>query len=97
MLLDVVMGTEDSGLRLARRIREELDNQVVPILLRTGQTGQAPEQKIIVDFDINDYKPKTELTAQKLFTGISAEWQAAGKFPDETTSTFMSLVGLDST
>lgn len=70
VLLDVVMETEDAGLRLARRIREELDNQLVRIVLRTGQPGQAPEQKVIVDFDINDYKAKTELTAQKLFTTV---------------------------
>ncbi len=70
VLLDVVMETEDAGLRLARRIREELNNQLVRIVLRTGQPGQAPEQKVIVDFDINDYKAKTELTAQKLFTTV---------------------------
>ena len=70
VLLDVVMETENAGLLLARRIREELDNQLVRIVLRTGQPGQAPEQKVIVDFDINDYKAKTELTAQKLFTTV---------------------------
>ena len=70
VLLDVVMETENAGLLLARRIREELDNHLVRIVLRTGQPGQAPEQKVIVDFDINDYKAKTELTAQKLFTTV---------------------------
>lgn len=70
VLLDVVMETEDAGLRLARRIREELNNHLVRIVLRTGQPGQAPEQQVIVDFDINDYKAKTELTAQKLFTTV---------------------------
>ena len=70
VLLDVVMETEDAGLRLARRIREELNNQLVRIVLRTGQPGQAPEQKVIVDYDINDYKAKTELTVQKLFTTV---------------------------
>ena len=45
VLLDVVMETEDAGLRLVRRICEELDNQLVCIVLRTGQPGQAPEQK----------------------------------------------------
>ncbi|MES2947395.1 MAG: DUF3369 domain-containing protein [Pseudomonadota bacterium] len=70
VLLDVVMETEDAGLRLAKRIREELNNNLVRIVLRTGQPGQAPEQQVIVDFDINDYKAKTELTAQKLFTTV---------------------------
>lgn len=68
ILLDVVMETDDAGLRLVRHIREDLKNSFVRIILRTGQPGQAPEERVIVDYDINDYKAKTELTAQKLFT-----------------------------
>ncbi|WP_246138306.1 response regulator [Nitrospirillum viridazoti] len=40
-LLDIVMETDDAGLVLARRIREEFDNNDVRIVLRTGQPGQA--------------------------------------------------------
>ncbi|MFM2044364.1 MAG: hypothetical protein RLY86_2940 [Pseudomonadota bacterium] len=72
ILLDVVMETDDAGLRCARAIREELDNREVRIILRTGQPGQAPEQRVILDYDINDYKAKTELTAQKLLTTMIA-------------------------
>lgn len=70
ILLDVVMETDDAGLRVVRYIREDLDNRKVRIVLRTGQPGQAPEEKVIVDYDINDYKAKTELTTQKLFTTV---------------------------
>ena len=76
VLLDVVMETEDAGLQLARRIREELNNQLVRIVLRTGQPGQAPEESVIVDYDINDYKAKTELTKQKMFTMLIASLRA---------------------
>lgn len=72
ILLDVVMETDDAGLRLVHRIRQELGNQLCRIVLRTGQPGQAPEQEVIVSYDINDYKSKTELTTQKLFTTIIA-------------------------
>lgn len=72
VLLDVVMETEDAGLKLARRIREDLHNEFVRIILRTGQPGQAPEQRIVVDYDINDYKAKTELSAERLFTTLTA-------------------------
>ena len=68
MLLDVVMETDRAGLDLVRTVRERLGNQFVRIVLRTGQPGQAPEQQIISSYDINDYKEKTELTAQKLAT-----------------------------
>jgi response regulator RpfG family c-di-GMP phosphodiesterase len=70
ILLDVVMETEQSGLEVARYIREQLKNRFVRIVLRTGQPGQAPEHKVITDYDINDYKEKTELTRQKLFTTV---------------------------
>jgi PAS domain S-box-containing protein len=76
VLLDVVMETQDAGLVLARQIREELNNQLVRVVLRTGQPGQAPEQRVIVDYDINDYKAKIELTKQKLFTTVIASLRA---------------------
>ncbi len=68
ILLDVVMESHDSGLALVEYIRKTLNNPFVRIILRTGQPGQAPEEKVIVDYDINDYKEKTELSSQKLFT-----------------------------
>jgi signal transduction histidine kinase len=72
VLLDVVMETENAGLELADYIRKELKNETVRIILRTGQPGQAPERRVIVDYDINDYKAKTELTADKLFTTLTS-------------------------
>jgi len=68
VLLDVVMESEVAGLDLVDYIRNELKNETVRIILRTGQPGQAPERRVIIDYDINDYKAKTELTADKLFT-----------------------------
>ena len=72
VLLDVVMETEDAGLKLARAIRRELGNGLVRIILRTGQPGETPEHRIVVDYDINDYKAKTELTAEKLYVSLTA-------------------------
>src|SRR5918997_1287005 len=76
VLLDVVMETDDAGLKLVEYIRHELKNETVRIILRTGQPGQAPERRVIVDYDINDYKAKTELTADKLFTTLTAALRA---------------------
>ena len=72
MLLDVVMETDDAGLLVARYIREQLHNEHVRIILRTGQPGQAPERQVIINYDINDYKNKTEVTAIKLKTLLYA-------------------------
>ncbi|WP_439573256.1 ATP-binding response regulator [Phreatobacter sp.] len=72
ILLDVVMESDGAGLDLVQHIRNELKNDTVRIILRTGQPGQAPERQVIVDYDINDYKAKTELTSDKLFTALTA-------------------------
>ncbi|WP_286240701.1 response regulator [Neptuniibacter halophilus] len=67
-LIDVVMETDDAGLQLVRTIRQELQNEMTRLVLRTGQPGQAPEERVIHEYDINDYKDKTELTGIKLKT-----------------------------
>ncbi|MCG8510948.1 MAG: DUF3369 domain-containing protein [Rhodospirillales bacterium] len=68
VLLDVIMESDDAGLNVVEHVRNDLENSLVRIVLRTGNPGQAPERRVITDFDINDYKEKSELTAQKLFT-----------------------------
>ena len=70
VLLDVVMETDDAGLRLCGHIRETLGNHDIQIVLRTGQPGQAPEREVILNYEINGYFLKTELTAQKLHSII---------------------------
>ena len=82
ILLDVVMETEDAGLRLVRHILDVMKNRHIRIILRTGQPGQAPERSVILDYDINDYKSKTQLTAQQLFTCMVA---ALRSYEDLTT------------
>jgi response regulator RpfG family c-di-GMP phosphodiesterase len=76
MLLDVVMESDQAGLELVKFTRRELPNPWVRIVLRTGQPGQAPEHEVISNYDINDYKEKTELTAQKLATTLFAALRA---------------------
>lgn len=70
VLLDVVMESDGAGLDLVRRVRHDLGNSLVRIILRTGQPGQAPERQVLVDYDINDYKDKADLTATRLFTAM---------------------------
>ncbi len=70
ILLDVVMETDDAGLQAAKKIRQDLNNNLVQIILRTGQPGTAPEHDVVIDYAINDYKEKTELTSRKLTTAV---------------------------
>ena len=68
--IDVVMESEHAGLDLINWIREDLNNTTIRLILRTGQAGNAPEESVISQYDIHDYKTKTELTQRKLTTCV---------------------------
>ncbi len=72
IFLDVVMESNHAGLELVQKIRNDLNNFSIRIVLRTGQPGEAPERDIIANYDINDYAEKADLSAQKLFTLVIA-------------------------
>ena len=67
-LIDVVMETDDAGLQLVDFIRNQLKDSLIRLIIRTGQPGMAPEREVIERYDIDDYKSKTELRADKLYT-----------------------------
>ena len=75
-LIDVVMETGDAGLRLVNYIRTELNYQRIRLIIRTGQPGIAPERYVIDHYDIDDYKDKTELTADRLYTTLRTTLKA---------------------
>lgn len=70
-VIDVVMESDTAGLDLVRYIREELADAQVRLILRTGQPGYAPEISTIQNYDINDYRTKSELTQSRLFTSLT--------------------------
>ena len=72
VLLDVVMETDDAGLRAVQQVREELNNVNVRVVLRTGQPGKAPERDVVVRYEIDGYELKTEQTSQNLVTVVIA-------------------------
>lgn len=75
ILMDVVMESGQAGLDAVNRIRNELKNEQVRIVLRTGQPSDIPASQVVQQYDINDYRDKTELTRDRLFsvvyTGLS--------------------------
>jgi len=68
LFLDVVMEDNSAGLKVVKAIRSTLNNQAVRIILRTGQPGEAPEETVLRDYDINDYRLKTDITVSRLYT-----------------------------
>jgi response regulator RpfG family c-di-GMP phosphodiesterase len=75
-LIDVVMENDDAGLKLVEYIRGELNNQLIRLVIRTGQPGLAPERFVIENYDIDDYRDKTEMTATRLFTTVRSSIKA---------------------
>jgi len=72
IFLDVVMEKNDTGLQLVKYIRDTLQQHLVRIILHTGQPGEAPEELVIENYDINDYKLKSEMTRRKLWVAAMA-------------------------
>jgi CheY-like chemotaxis protein len=66
--IDVVMETDHAGLELCDYIRNDLNNYVTQLFIRTGQPGTAPEREVIDKYDINGYFTKTELDETKLYS-----------------------------
>lgn len=65
-LVDVVMEREQTGLELVDYVRHTLGNHCTRLVVRTGQPGAMPPQKGIAQYEIDDYREKTDLTIQKL-------------------------------
>ncbi|MBF0143310.1 MAG: EAL domain-containing protein [Magnetococcales bacterium] len=88
LLLDVAMESPLAGLEAVRFIRESLENRLVRIVLRTGRASQVPEQEVVLRFDVNDYREKSELTSGKFVAMVVASLRA---FRDLVTIRQLSL------
>ena len=71
-IIDVVMENDRAGLELCQAIREEMDNRLTQLFIRTGQPGVAPERQVIDRYDINGYFTKAELTEDKLYSLVKS-------------------------
>ncbi len=72
ILLDVVMEHDDAGLFLINTIRNVIGNELVRIVLLTGQPGLAPRFDTMRDFDVDEYWNKVDLTAEKLRSVVTS-------------------------
>lgn len=68
--VDVVMETPTAGLDLVNHIRSDMHNEEIRLIIRTGQPNDAPAKHVIDNYDINDYKEKTELTMERLYITV---------------------------
>ena len=56
-LIDVVMETDDAGLLLVEHIRKQMKNEMLRIIIRTGQPGAAPE-RYVIEHRHNEFIPR---------------------------------------
>lgn len=75
ILLDVVMEAPDTGLRLVKEFRAR-GYKEPRIILRTGYPGLAPENRVIQDYEVDDYWSKDELTRSRLITSLTTAIRA---------------------
>lgn len=92
-LIDMVMEDPTAGLRLISAVRDEQRNHKTRLVVRTGQPGHLPEDRVIRDYDINDYREKTELSAQKLRTVAHSAIRSFRDI-DNLEGAFHDIVGL---
>lgn len=79
VLIDVVMDDERAGLDLIRFVRDELGNQAIRLVLRSGQPGHASERQVMADYEIDDYKLTTGVSATRLTTVIVSNLRSYAK------------------
>jgi diguanylate cyclase (GGDEF)-like protein len=72
ILADVVMETEDAGLRLAKGVREMLGLYEPRIILLTGQPGFAPIEDVMENYDLSDYCLKSDLARRGIKNVLTA-------------------------
>lgn len=66
ILLDIVMETDDAGFYLIDTIRNVIGDELVRIVVLTGQPGVKPHDKAINEYNISEYWNKTDLSEDKL-------------------------------
>ena len=82
VLLDVVMETDRAGLELARHIRKDLHNRTSRIVLRTGQAGQTQPLAVVEQYEVDDFRGKTELTFERMTILVKSALRAYGQLRD---------------
>lgn len=72
ILLDVYIGSEAIGLKLAKYIREIVGNSLVRIILMTSSIDNTLRKEAVVNYDINGYEYKKDLMSKKLHTVVTS-------------------------
>ena len=70
ILLEKNLEKHNSGIELAKHIRQETKLKSTQIILLTETTEDEPELDLIINLEINDYQPKSQLSQKKILTVV---------------------------
>lgn len=66
VIVDANMETEFAGFDVIQHIREVMGNRLVRIIFRTDQLGDLPEQKVVLEQEIDGFLTKQDVSSQRL-------------------------------
>lgn len=92
IIIDVVMETHNSGLEVVQYIRDELRNSSVRIIIRTGHVGDVVQLEAIREYDVNDYREKSTLTAENLNATVTKALTDYARLINDTQSKDANLI-----
>jgi serine phosphatase RsbU (regulator of sigma subunit) len=68
--VDMFMDEDHKGLELVRTIRQRMENSLLRIILRIGESREVSETNVIVDYDINDFMDKSDFHGRRLEAAV---------------------------
>ena len=75
-IIDMLLKQERTGIDLVHTIRRELKEKLLRIILHAEEDNGTPEEGLIVDYDINDYKGAREFSAGKLRSALISAFRS---------------------
>jgi len=66
VIVDSTLETVFAGFDIINHIRKTMGNRLIRIIFRTEQKGDLPEQKIVLDQEIDGFLTKDEIASQRL-------------------------------
>jgi len=76
VLVDTVIETEFAGFDVIKHIRNTMGNRLIRIILRIEHAGELPEQKVVLDHDIDGFLPKEDISIQRFTIMVTTVFRA---------------------
>ncbi|USG62911.1 EAL domain-containing protein [Sneathiella marina] len=86
LLVDVSRENKLSGISFVQKIRQEIENKTIRIILFGGLTGYLQDLNVLRQYDINDYLDISNLTVPQLFSSLTIALQSYERIKADQSS-----------